>query len=168
MSLLTLTVVLIGSNKVCWTIAGNGIHCLRKVRTPKSMVPANSRAGDIFFEVFTRRNSATESRWPVSWQVIVKRWCKRPPAKAVMSLARQTPLGARSSRVLSCGSYGTRVDCLRRLVTGVPDRWSSTEFFAQRQNAAYRQTFAYFVGKKWVFKTFYWEKNIPFSVNSLV
>jgi len=47
--------------------------------------------------------SATE-RHIAGWNfgsepVRVKRWCKRPPAAAEMLLARQTPPGARSSRV---------------------------------------------------------------------
>ena len=43
------------------------------------------------------RDSATESRPPRAIEVRVKGRCKRPPARQVTAVARQTPPGARSS-----------------------------------------------------------------------
>lgn len=57
--------------------------------------------------------------------VMVKRWCKRPPAQAAMPAARQPPPGARPSRVeVLPVPFETRVGCTRRVERRVPDRWS--------------------------------------------
>lgn len=65
----------------------------RKVRTPKSMAPGNSRGGE------TCRNGPQRTTAARYWLAVrVKRWCKRPPAQAAMAAARQPPPGARPSR----------------------------------------------------------------------
>ena len=64
----------------------------RKVRAPESTMPGNPRGG------VTCRNRATEKRSAALCAARVKRWCKRPPAPAAMSAARQPPSGARPNR----------------------------------------------------------------------
>ena len=77
----------------------------RKVRTPQSTMPGNTRGGgwsqtsylpDRATETYSqselfalRANNST---------VMVKRWCKRPPARVAIRAARQPPSGARPSR----------------------------------------------------------------------
>ena len=65
----------------------------RKVRTPQGRVLGNAQAGKPDGKCH-REQTADGLRA----QARVKRWCKRPPASQETALARQTPLGARSSR----------------------------------------------------------------------
>lgn len=70
----------------------------RKVRSPQGTVLANSQAGRPDGTV-QQRGVVRRRGWRASPATArVKRWCKRPPASAAMSAARQTPPGARPSR----------------------------------------------------------------------
>ena len=114
----------------------------RKVCTPQSAAPANSRGS-----VNCRNGPQKQTALPAALrdrQVMVKRRRKRPPARAAMSAARQPPLGARPSRDQrtarrswatnhrradrGCGSHPpsqerqSRVGCTRRRATCALDR----------------------------------------------
>jgi len=67
----------------------------RKVRAPESQTPGNARGGVTCRKRATEKMIATELSGPVAR---VKGWCKRPPASAAMSTARQPPSGARPNR----------------------------------------------------------------------
>jgi len=60
-------------------------------------MPANDRGGDTPSGENLPEQGHRKFQ-PGSVQVKVKRWCKRPPAPAVMQVTRQPPSGARPSR----------------------------------------------------------------------
>jgi hypothetical protein len=78
----------------------------RKVRALQSKVPGNTRAGEPAERATEKDRLGVEfsaarygeATWCFDSRVRVKRWCKRPPAPAAMSAARQPPPGARPSR----------------------------------------------------------------------
>jgi hypothetical protein len=70
-----------------WTVAA-WFSRSRKVRTPQGTMSANYRGG-VAPKESTCRIRATETNSLVPRiQVMVKRWCKRPPASTVMRTAR--------------------------------------------------------------------------------
>ena len=122
---------------------------LRKVRTLQSTMPGNARGGETH-RIGPQKQTANMVR--------VKRWCKRPPAQAEMSAARQPPSGARPSRdnnpgvisrvggcsspwrmqrVCQCSGWAARV--VWKHATQIDDRPGDGSPFT-RQNAAYRPT----------------------------
>ena len=78
----------------------------RKVRAPQGEVGGNTHPGQPAGQCHREQTAAPLER--SGGTVMVKRWCKRPPAAGVTRSARQTPPGARSRSHFggACASEG--------------------------------------------------------------
>ena len=94
----------------------------RKVRAPQDEVVGNTHPGQPAGSVPQRTD-----RLLLGEEVRVKRWCKRPPARRVTAVARQTPPGARPDSERSRAVRpSSRVGRWRLSATAAVDGWSPT------------------------------------------
>ena len=70
--------------------------------------------------------------------VRVKRWCKRPPVSVAISIAMQTPLGARPRRPALENCSFKLAGRLLEFVSNYEPRWMVISLAIARQDPAYR------------------------------
>ena len=75
--------------------------------------------------------------------VRVKRWCKRPPVLIAISVAMQTPLGARPHRPALESCSFKLAGRLLEFVSNYESRWMVISLAIARQDPAYRATLLY-------------------------